>query len=946
MMYDTTLAIETLRQQLCEDDDEGKSFESSSRRNNTTASIVDTPAMWYPLQLAKDNVHAAQANLSVQLQISFICETKAYDIRQKIVQRAATRKRSKNKVHGGATGMTADEKLHGATSIADPAFASTKPFHPIDWSSVVSTSLRHIFFHADVDRLSSFATQVLYGDLVRELQDDPGLHVHEDHVAAFQMCQFSAQYLDHCVNTLAARKDDYCGQYRVLAESHEKLVQTRSQLCPLFVFKSQKRQRDRLKKQSNELELLLTTYKSIAEKESLSIPVEEAMPSERIGNLHDMHQQRSRTKPPTKLAQENSPKADSVKKPVFLMTWEERERERKLDKELSKEQRIEDEKRRLEQLALDRKAQDEHQLRLSSLLARGRERAACVIQRLTRQKNAEYKLKFAAQRHRAAVAIQRHVRGYKCRKVYPLRLEQHKIDIESNLMEQNDLEMCVFLQREEQQRQQHHTIRVQSLSHDCGPESPSPNKQEVGDLVSMWRKLRRIFVLAHSSSGTQYRSLFQKLDLRQDGLVDRAEFSLGVRSFGIRIDRKLTRALIALVRAKSGSPSQPLLINLDQFVRGFDLPQQDSGTSEAPIESTYDREIQEAKQSKRDDGANSNDVDSYDTATRVAQAVENLRQKIVDAATSYLEATGKSISNYRDFHDALTYVFGEFDVDGNGELDMNEFVACIESINFRVTEDNLALLRECFAWDHESDRIGIVEFISFALARPDGGGDENLGAAGSRMRDAILQRVRSARKQTDTIEDAVRFVFRRAYRTKADQRCSVAIFMRTLAALQLGIKPAQLARLAMQLDKDGDRSISFDELLIWLRLRSPSAEVKPIDAPTNHFERRMPTSSAIAKLVRALLHQIAGVDLFTSSQTSRQGLLRRVFEKIDCNNSKKITKQEIQQFLGTKDLGSMQDLVDAIAGQESSPKSRPAVLADAIVSSIDLNRNGVITLDE
>jgi hypothetical protein len=140
----TTVSIETLRQQLCEGGDESKSFASSSQRNDATASVVTAPAMWYPLQLAKDNVHATQRNLSVQLQISFICDTKAYAIRQKIAQRASTRKQSKSKGHGD---LAADEKLHDATSIADPAFAFTKPFHPIDWSSVVSTSLRHIFFH-------------------------------------------------------------------------------------------------------------------------------------------------------------------------------------------------------------------------------------------------------------------------------------------------------------------------------------------------------------------------------------------------------------------------------------------------------------------------------------------------------------------------------------------------------------------------------------------------------------------------------------------------------------------------------------------------------------------------------------------------------------------------------------------------------------------------------
>lgn len=85
-------------------------------------------------------------------------------------------------------------------------------------------------WQADVERLSSFQDQILYGDLVKELQEDPGLHVHDDHLKAFQLSQLSAQYLSHCVDTLSSRCKEYSEQYRVLSDTRSDLLRTRSQL--------------------------------------------------------------------------------------------------------------------------------------------------------------------------------------------------------------------------------------------------------------------------------------------------------------------------------------------------------------------------------------------------------------------------------------------------------------------------------------------------------------------------------------------------------------------------------------------------------------------------------------------------------------------------------------------------------------------------------------------
>lgn len=83
---------------------------------------------------------------------------------------------------------------------------------------------------ADVERLSVFKRQVLFGDILRELQDDDGLHIDDGHVQAFQLAQLSAQYLDHCVDILARRCDDYSDQYRTLIETKREVTATRSQL--------------------------------------------------------------------------------------------------------------------------------------------------------------------------------------------------------------------------------------------------------------------------------------------------------------------------------------------------------------------------------------------------------------------------------------------------------------------------------------------------------------------------------------------------------------------------------------------------------------------------------------------------------------------------------------------------------------------------------------------
>lgn len=455
--------------------------------------------------------------------------------------------------------------------------------------------------------------------------------------------------------------------------------------------------------------------------------------------------------------------------------------------------------------------------------------------------------------------------------------------------------------------------------------------------------------------------------------------------------------LIALLRAKCGLSPQPLHLTLGEFVRGFDLPVHSTTTDDrrAAVNAShgYHRDDTEdvhrltarrASQESEQDGDydDDDDADTEDQLTLVSQAVETLRHKILDAAREHLEAQDKQISDYRAFRSALSFVAEEFDANKNGELDLDEFVACIESIGFQVTKENLTLLINCFVCcgddgeDPRDTKISISEFISFALAgiaSSSGQAEdrENLGIVGSRLREAVLEHVKAARKQhADSIEDAVRFVFRRAYPRKTQQSCSISMFLKALSRLHLNVKPAQLARLVTTLDKDGDRSISFDELLLWLRLRSTAAAARRNLMPANELHHspeltvrrrdHITKASATAKLVRSVLHQLAGLNSTSSNGSSWRPALTTLFGQIDRDGSKKVTTDEIQSFLSSQDPLVLQNVVTVACqfcgdGAESAlttllPPSESLVLsvalAEMIVNTIDLNRNGVVTLDE
>jgi Ca2+-binding EF-hand superfamily protein len=462
--------------------------------------------------------------------------------------------------------------------------------------------------------------------------------------------------------------------------------------------------------------------------------------------------------------------------------------------------------------------------------------------------------------------------------------------------------------------------------------------------------------------------------------------------------------VLALIRGKAGEPPRPLILTLDQFIRGLDLALYDSvrtsessGTSDShmtPGSGVVDDEASganhdlnthqdcqpEAGFSGGDNalgcsslmmGEGDEENDSIDQRLEaVARAVQALRSAVHTAARDYLATTdtiGKTPS-YREFRAALSHVFASFDSDGNGRLDIRELSDCLKLIGVRVTEKNLTLVRECFcssqndagANDSEDDTVTIAEFISFVLSdAARSSPTEELGLLGFRVRTAVLNRLQRAQAHLDSkgdpasTEDALRWVFRSAYPGKRSA-CPLREFarlLRTIKGLE-SLAPAQIARVAARLDRDGDQSISFDELLAWLRLlpdtpasmdASPTAEAPPLQfpEPLNHrsgFRSVLRDAAMKVQRLREWLTQVAsalkgdgGVKTYTKvAQASA------LFDHVDTNASGKITRDELETFVRTLPPELTQP-----TGENGA-----VVLAEQLVDVMDCSGNGVVTRDE
>lgn len=140
----TTVAIKSLRRQLLSEQQD----EDDQTPTSASTGILRAPAAWYLLSSDSDHTGRTQRlQLSVQLDVRFISDPRAFAIRQKIACETVAERLRRD---GSSTDDPNDPKQAKQQHIADPAFAFVNPFQAIDWSVIVSTSLRHIFFHVRV----------------------------------------------------------------------------------------------------------------------------------------------------------------------------------------------------------------------------------------------------------------------------------------------------------------------------------------------------------------------------------------------------------------------------------------------------------------------------------------------------------------------------------------------------------------------------------------------------------------------------------------------------------------------------------------------------------------------------------------------------------------------------------------------------------------------------
>jgi hypothetical protein len=290
-----------------------------------------------------------------------------------------------------------------------------------------------------------------------------------------------------------------------------------------------------LQKEAQDLDLLLKSYEKILELQ---------------GNKADIY--------PNKTSNDSPSKRNRVieaKKPTFLMSYEEREEERKMLKQLTREQRIEDEKKRFLQLFQQKNAREQAKDLYLSKMQLKRHQASRKIQRWIRKTWRDWSLNERVRQSSAATRIQAKWKFLLIYRKYPARLREFKRQKELKLMSIEERMMRQFMAIERKiakktVRRDSYDINLNmvnellvSLNQDQENDKEGKEEESVKPhvLVEYWRKLRRIFILANEK-GSTFQFLFEQLDLKRDKIIDRSEFRLGLKQFGVPITRQLTRA--------------------------------------------------------------------------------------------------------------------------------------------------------------------------------------------------------------------------------------------------------------------------------------------------------------------------------------------------------------------------------------------------------------------
>ncbi|OQR98872.1 hypothetical protein THRCLA_06653 [Thraustotheca clavata] len=749
-----------------------------------------------------------------------------------------------------------------APSIADPSFHFRTPYLEIDWPRIADINLAKIFFMGDARDLDEFHDIVLYGNTLNALD----MPIDKDHEKALLMLQYSSQYLTNCIAHLKEREAKYTSSQVLLLERLKALKHGNA---------TKKQTLQKLRKQSADCDVLLAAYDAISK----------TLPTKEINNAKPTVVEKPietiTTHPIENINVNVNPEPSPEKKSAALTSYDERMERNRLAKEATRAERIESEKRRLIQIMADQAKQREWREELQQEDKALVYNSACKIQAWIRHVCFCKRFRSAKVARIAATTIQSKIRqclAIATRKKLEKERQESRVKSEIQAIQQATIRIEL-----EQKRQQ-------------------VEKQLMEPVLVLWNDLQTTFQAAVQNGN----DVFLFFDRYGTGTIDRSTFRSQLQRLGFTVPRQIIRRLIKLIHQKNSISSQHFTFTRAQFQQAFKLPEitivSEAEEDEPPpppppllIENTKD--------------VNSDNLhEETDSVEYMSHVIQDIRQKIVSAAQQKF-GDGKPVS-FVAMRNALSSLFESLDVENHGELALSKFHECLEtSFSLSIDKHVWNIIESCLDIDNNGS-ISIAEFVSFAFTSPE---TEELGVLGYKLRDAILALVKEARKDVESIEEAVKCVFHGIY--KHDTDCvSISNFCKTLTKLGLGFTSAQLSRLVVRLDQDDDHTISFDELLRWLKLRRGP---KP---QTEATERRLSMSSMVVKQVRDAI----------SDQANKvfNGNIRQLFNAIDNNQSGQISAMELHSFLN--------DHGDAL----------PLSAITTAVNCIDVSGDGVISQNE
>ncbi|RHY45376.1 hypothetical protein DYB30_000841 [Aphanomyces astaci] len=558
--------------------------------------------------------------------------------------------------------------------------------------------------------------------------------------------------------------------------------------------------------------------------------------------------------------------SSSPSKAPMLMTYEERMEKNRLAKEATRKDRIAAEKHRLTQIMADQAKQREWKQTLVEQDQALVHRSACRLQ--TWFCHVTFLRRYAVKRsqYAAAVVIQCLVRTRQARRMYRRRTDERR---------QRNEAQAIHAAEQILERQMH--VATAKLQHD----------KEMEPILRLWTDIQQAIQRASSKES----NVFSFFDQRHAGQVDRAVLRRQLLQLGFDVPRQVVRRLIQLIHSRANVQSDRLVVTADQFTKAFDLttciaippdvvaevPPPPWTSANASPESNAVLEMTEASP------ALAPAVPTINSVEGISMTFRQLRERIVHAARVQFGGGECSSVSFASLRAALVKLFEWFDQHGSGDVALADFKACLEThLHVAMDAANWEYVRECFDADG-SGSVNIAEFVAFAFA--DASVDE-MGVLGYQLRDAILHRVKAARKDAaPTIEDAVRLVFHPVFHRRDD--ATFADFCHALAQLQLGFTLGQLSRL------DKNHLISLDELLGWLKLKRSNdtrADTTHDEPPRPNTEPGVSAASAAVKQLRRHLVELAG--------EAKPHAIKHLFESIDTNQSAKLSASELHAYLG------------------------------------------------